>query len=122
MSKYIDGYVFPIAREHQKKYQKAAKAIAEIWKEHGAIAYCEYVQEEAKLEGTRSFPNLLSSKEDEVIIFGWLSFESKEARDLAHEKVSTDERMPALVAPLTDSSKLIFDVSQMVFGGFEKLV
>jgi uncharacterized protein YbaA (DUF1428 family) len=98
-----------------------AEQVAEIWKEYGALAYFEYVGEDLRLEGTRTFPDFLGANEDEAIIFGWVVFESREARDIANSKVPEDPRMTTLVAPLTDPSKLIFDATRMVYGSFQPL-
>ncbi|WP_420319854.1 DUF1428 domain-containing protein [Flagellimonas sp.] len=121
-SNYIDGFVLPIPQSHLNQYKNVAEKVAKIWKEHGAIAYFEYVGEDLKLEGTRSFPELLDAKEDEAIIFGWVVFNSREARDLANKKVATDPRMVDLIAPLTNTSKIIFDAQRMAYGGFQSLV
>ena len=122
MVNYIDGFTLPIPQAHLDEYQKVAGTVAEIWKEHGALAYFEYVGEDLKLEGTRSFPEALGAKEEEVIIFGWVVFDSKAARDLANKRVAADPRMVDLIAPLTDPSKIIFDAKRMVYGGFQSLV
>lgn len=82
----------------------------------------EFVGEDLYFEGTKSFAETIDAKEDEEIIYGWVVFPSKEVRDLANKKVPTDPRMPELVAPLTNSEKLIFDASKMVYGGFKLLV
>ena len=122
MKNYIDGFVLPIPRIYLNDYKKVAEKVAEIWKEHGAIAYFEYVGDDLSLEGTKSFIETVDAKEDEEIIFGWVIFPSKEIRDLANKKVPRDPRMTKLVAPLTDPNKLIFDASRMVYGGFKSLV
>ncbi len=122
MKNYIDGFVLPVPQNHLDEYKRVAEKVAEIWKEYGALAYFEYVGEDLKLEGTRSFPELVDAKEDEAIVFGWVVFESREARDLANERVPADPRMTDLVAPLTDPSRLIFDANRMVYGGFQSLV
>lgn len=119
MANYIDGFVFPILRNHLIEYQSVAQRVAEIWKEYGALAYCEYVGDDMSLEGTRSFPRILNIKENETIVFGWVSFESKEVRDRANKQVAADPRMVDLVGPLTDPSRMIFDASKMVYGGFK---
>lgn len=119
---YIDGFVFPIPRIHLGEYKKVAEKVAEIWREYGALAYNEYVGEDLNLEGTRSFIDVVDVKEDEVIVFGWVVFPSKGTRDLANEQVPNDSRMADLVAPLTQSSRLIFDATRMVYGGFQPLV
>ena len=122
MSNYIDGFVFPIPKNHLHEYKSVAETVAEIWKEHGALAYFEYVGEDLKLEGTRSFPDFLDAKKDEAIVFGWVVFESRETRDLANERVATDPRMTDLIAPLTNPSRIIFDANRMVYGGFQSLI
>ena len=122
MANYIDGFVLPVPRIHLNEYKRVAEKVAEIWKEYGALAYFEYVGEDLKLDGTRSFIEVVDLKEDEVIVFGWLLFPSKETRDLANKQVPNDPRMIELITPLTKSTKLIFDASRMVYGGFQSLV
>lgn len=118
MSRYIDGFVFPIPRDRLGEYKRVAEGAAEIWKEHGALDYCEYLGDDLELEGTRSFPDVVDATEEEVIVFGWVAFASREARDLANEKVAADPRM----AELMESSDSGFDAQRMVYGGFRAFV
>ncbi len=118
MSHYIDGFVLPVPRDRLNEYKRVVEAAAEIWKEHGALDYCEYVGDDLNLEGTRSFTDLVAATEDETIVFGWVVFDSREARDLANEKVAADPRM----ADLIDSSNSGFDAERMAYGGFQSLV
>ncbi len=118
MAHYIDGFVLPIPRDRLDDYRRLVEAVAEIWKEHGALDYSEYVGDDLKLEGTRSFTDLVAATEDDAIVFGWVVFASREARDLANEKVAADPR----VADLMDSSNTGFDAKRMAYGGFQSLV
>jgi len=118
MAHYIDGFVLPIPRDRLDDYQRLVESVAEIWKEHGALDYQEYVGDDMKLEGTRSFMDSVGATEAEAVVFGWVVFESREARDLANEKVAADPRMAGLV----ESSKTGFDASRMAYGGFQSLV
>lgn len=122
MANYIDGFVLPVPQTHLDEYKNMAEKVAEIWKEYGALAYFEYVGDDLKLEGTRSFIEVTDLKEDEVVVFGWVVFPSKEIRDQANQQVPNDPRMAELVAPLTNSKRLIFDANRMVYGGFQSLV
>ena len=122
MTNYIDGFVFPIPKIHLNEYKKVATQVAEIWKEHGALAYHEWLGDDLNLEGTRSFIEAIDIKEDEVVIFGWVVFPSKEVRDKANKEVPNDPRMAEIVAPLMNPEKLIFAANRMVYGGFESLV
>ncbi|MFZ6052561.1 DUF1428 domain-containing protein [Halocola ammonii] len=122
MANYIDGFVLPIPRAHLNEYKNVAEQVGKIWKEYGALDYFEYVGEDLKHPGIGSFIDLLNLKEDEVVVFGWAVFPSKEIRDKANKQVPTDPRMAKLVGPLTDPEKLIFDAKRMVYGGFRPLV
>jgi uncharacterized protein YbaA (DUF1428 family) len=97
MAHYIDGFVLPISRNCLDEYRRLVEAVSEIWKEHGALDYREYVGDDLMLEGTRSFTDVIAATEGEAIVFGWVVFESREARDLANEKVAADPRMADLI-------------------------
>ena len=118
MGHYIAGFVLPIPRDRLSDYKRVVEEVAKIWKEHGAIDYREYVGDDMGLEGTRSFTDLVASTKDEAIVFGWVLFDSREARDLANEKVANDPRMAELIG----SSDTGFDAERMAYGGFVPLV
>ncbi len=118
MSNYIDGFVLPVLRDHLEEYRRLVEVVAEIWKEHGALDYREYVSDDLELEGTSSFTDFAAAAEGEVTVFGWVEFESRKARDLANEKVAADPRMTTLI----DSSNSGFDAKRMAYGGFQSLV
>lgn len=121
MAHYIDGFVFPISRRRLDEYSRVAVAVADIYKEHGALDYLEFVGDDLFRDGTRQFPELMSAANDETIVFGWVVFDSRQARDLVNEKVESDPRMADLVAPLMEPSSLIFDATRMAYGGFQSL-
>ena len=122
MANYIDAFVFPISTKHLDEYQRIAEKVAEIWKEYGALAYFEYVGNDLESEGTRHFIGSTGAKEEETVVFGWVLFGSRRSRDLANELVPKDPRMTDLVAPLTDPSRMVFDATRMIHGGFRPLV
>ena len=117
MANYVDGFVLPIPRDRLDNYRQVVEAVADIWKEHGALDYREYVGDDMDLEGTRSFIDSAAADRDEVVIFGWVEFASREARDEANDRVATDPRM----ADLVDSANTGFDAARMAYGGFSRL-
>lgn len=122
MANYIDGFILPVPQKHLEEYKGVAEKVAEIWKEYGALSYFEFVGDDLTLEGTRSFIEVVDLKEDEVVVFGWVVFPSKEIRDTANQQVPNDPRMTELVTPLLDPERLIFNAGRMVYGGFKSLV
>ena len=122
MADYIDGFAFPVPQHRLSEYQRVAQAVAEIWREHGALDYREYVGDELTREGTGSFIDLVDAKDGEAIVFGWVVFASREERDLANGKVAADRRMADLIEPLVEPANPVFDVERMAYGGFQSLV
>ena len=118
MTHYIDGFVFPIPSAQLDQYRRLAEAVARIWKEHGALEYREFVGDDLHREGTRPFPSTLEVTADEVVVFGWITFPSREVRDLANEKVAVDPRVEELMA----TAGVDFDGNRMAYGGFRPLV
>ena len=118
MTQYIDGFVLPIPRDNLAEYQRLVTAIAEIWKEHGALDYREFVGDDLQMDGVRSFVESSGAAADDAVIFGWVAFASREARDRANEKVAADPRMAELMSG-ADSG---FDAARMAYGGFSPLV
>lgn len=118
MANYVDGFVLPIPHDCLDEYKRVVEAVAEIWKEHGALEYREYVGDDLHLEGTSSFTDLVAADEGEVIVFGWVEFESREARDSANAKVAADPRMVDLVGAADTG----FDPERMAYGGFRSFV
>ena len=118
MSNYIDGFVLPVSRDRLDEYKLLVEAATDIWKEHGALEYREYIGDDLIRDGTCSFTDLAAATDGEVIVFGWVEFESRAARDLANDKVAADPR----IADLIKSSNSGFDAERMAYGGFQSLV
>ncbi len=118
MADYIDGFVFPIAKDKLGDYQKLADEVARIWVDLGALEYREFRGDDMALEGTLPFPDIVDIADDEVIVFGWVSFESREVRDAVNEKVANDPRMTELMSDTSAG----FDPTRMAYGGFSRLI
>jgi uncharacterized protein YbaA (DUF1428 family) len=59
-----------------------------------------------------SFPRGVQAKDDEVIVFSWIVYESRASRDAVMEKVMADPELKAMMENPT------FDGKRMIFGGF----
>ena len=122
MTDYIDGFAFPISRDRIAEYKRVAEQVAGIYLEHGAIEYQEYLGDDLNREGTSAFPALLSTAQGETVVFGWISYDSRETRDLVNRKIEADSRMATLVAPIMGPDNPVFEPSRMAFGGFRSLL
>lgn len=120
MNRYVDGFVLPILRKHLDDYQVIVEAAAPIWKDHGALQYWECVGDDFETDCSRPFPDVIEASEDEVVIFAFAIFESREARDTANAGICEDPRMAEIMSKLTESQ--IVDFSRMAHGGFRELL
>ena len=118
MTRYVDGFVIPLPKSRIDDYRLVAEKAAIIWKEHGALDYWECIGDDMDVKDVLSFPELANVKADETVIFSWVVFASREARDAANAKIFADPRMQDMI----DSSGKIFDCARMAYGGFKQLV
>jgi len=118
MTLYVDGFVIPIPTARLDEYRLMAEKAAIIWKDHGALDYWECVADDMSAEETLSFAQIADAKPDETVIFSWVIFASKEARDSANAKIFADPRMKDMM----DMADPIFDCKRMAYGGFKQLV
>ncbi|MDB4438296.1 DUF1428 domain-containing protein [bacterium] len=118
MNRYIDGFVLPIAKDRLDKYESIAKVAAQVWKDCGALEYWECVGDDLNMEQVRSFREMAGAKEHETVMFAWVVFELKEARNLANQKIMNDPRMNEIWDPNDPN----FDPARMAMGGFRELL
>ena len=114
----VDGYVVPVPRAKLDAYREMAQTAGAVWREYGALEYRECVADDVKPGKLTSFPQSVLLKDDEVVVFSWIVYESRAKRDEINAKVMADPRIAAMGDPAT----LPFDGQRMFFGGFETLV
>jgi uncharacterized protein YbaA (DUF1428 family) len=57
-------------------------------------------------------------KPGEVVVFAWITYKSRAARDRINAKVMADPRLKSMMDP----KAMPFDAKRMIYGGFEALV
>lgn len=115
-ARYVDGFVLPVKKTKLEQYKKVARKAGRIFIEHGALSYHEAVGDEMKVPCGMSFPTLVEPKRGETIVFAWITYKSKAARDRTNKKVITDPRMQP------EKLGIHFDMERMAWGGFEVMV
>jgi uncharacterized protein YbaA (DUF1428 family) len=115
---YVDGFVVPVPRKSLKAYRAMAKKASKIWREHGALEVVECVADDVKKGKWTSFPQAVKLKPGEVVVFSWIVYKSRSARDRTLAKVMKDARL----ADMMDPKKMPFDGKRMIYGGFKSIV
>jgi uncharacterized protein YbaA (DUF1428 family) len=116
MAHYVDGFVVPVPKDRIDEYETVAREAAEVWREYGALSVTECVADDVPYGEVTSFPRAVQANDDETVVFSWIVYESREARDEVNKKVMADPRMQG------DMSEMPFDAQRMFFGGFRTLV
>jgi uncharacterized protein YbaA (DUF1428 family) len=114
---YVDGFVVPVPRKNLAAYRRLARKAGRIWKEYGALEYVECVADDVKPGKTTSFPQSVKLKPGEVVVFSWIVYKSRAARDRTNAKVMADPRLASM-----NPKDMPFDGKRMFWGGFKPFV
>lgn len=113
---YADGFVLAVPKANIEAYKEMARTAGAVWKEHGAIDYVECVGDDVPYGELTSFPRAVQASGDEIVIFSWITYESRAKRDEIVAKVMADPRLQG------DDWKDVFDGKRMIYGGFQAIV
>ncbi len=113
---YVDGFVIAVPKARLEEYREMAKLGGSVWMEHGALAYVECLGDDVPYGELTSFPRAVQAKDDEVVVFSWIRYESRAHRDAVNAKVMADERLKGAMEAMP------FDGKRMIFGGFTVLL
>ena len=113
---YVDGFVVPVPRDKIETYKEQARLAGAVWKEFGALEYVECIGEDTPIGDVTSFPRSVQAKDDEVVIFSWAVYSSRQSRDEILRKIFEDPRMKA------QAENMPFDGKRMIYGGFEQFL
>lgn len=117
MSVYVDGYVLPVKKARLDEYRQLAQMMAGIFLKHGALEVHECVADDVKPGKLTSFPQSVQLQDDEVVVFSWIVYPSREVRDTANAKAMADPACDGM-----EMKNMPFDGARMFFGGFREIV
>lgn len=118
MSKYIDGFVIPIAKDKVEEYRAIAAIAGAVWKEYGALAYVEAAGDDLAHGCGTPFTKIAGTNENETVIFSYIVYESKEHRNAVNAKVMAAPR----ISGMCNGENMPFDPNRMAYGGFSAIV
>lgn len=113
---YVDGMLSAVPTANKDIYRELAEQSARVFKKHGAQSYMECWGDQVPEGKVNSMHTAVLRKPDETVVFTWVTWPSKEARNAGMQKVFSDPEMPSHTDPMP------FDAKRMIFGGFEALV
>jgi uncharacterized protein YbaA (DUF1428 family)/uncharacterized glyoxalase superfamily protein PhnB len=113
---YIDGFIAAVPTANREVYRRFAEDAAAVFKCHGALKLIECWGDDVPDGVATSFPMAVKKQEDETVVFSWIVWPSKAARDEGWRQVMQEPSMQPGKAAMP------FDGKRMIYGGFETLV
>ena len=113
---YVDGFVAAIPTDTREAYRRDAELGAPVFKEQGALKFVECWGDDVPDGKITSFPMAVKAKPDETVVFSWIVWPSREARDAGMAKVMADPRLKPDVNPMP------FDGKRLIYGGFQVML
>lgn len=114
---YVDGFLAAVPAAEREAYRETAALAAEVFREHGALACVECWGDDVPEGRVNDMHGAVQRKDDETVVFSWISWPSKAVRDAALPKVMEDPRLAAMTPDV-----MPFDGSRMIMGGFDVLL
>ena len=113
---YVDGFVVAVPTASREKYRDYAAGVAVVFKEHGALNIVDCWGDDVPDGKLTSFPMAVKCQPDETVVFSWVVWPSRQARDEGMKNAMQDQRIDPKTSPMP------FDGSRLIFGGFEMIV
>jgi uncharacterized protein YbaA (DUF1428 family) len=113
---YIDGFVAAVPTANRERYVAHSQAAAAVLKAYGALRVVECWGDDVPQGKVTSFPLAVQCKDDETVVFSWITWPSRKARDEGMKQAMADPRLQP------DKNPMPFDGKRLIYGGFEMLV
>jgi uncharacterized protein YbaA (DUF1428 family) len=117
---YVDGFVIAVPTANKQKFTDHAAMADPVFMELGATHIVEAWEDDVKDGKVTDFRRAVQAKDDESIVFSWITWPDKATRDAAMAKMMSGE----LNDPRMDPAKnpMPFDGMRLIFGGFTPVV
>lgn len=117
---YIEGFVIAVPTANKDAFIAHASLGDAVFVDNGAARVVECWQADVSRGKTTDFFGAVNAREDESVVFSWIEWPSKAARqDMAgrmDEIMRTDDRFNPEKNPMP------FDGARMIYGGFTPIV
>ena len=113
---YVDGFVLAVPAAKKEDYRRQAAEALALFREFGATRAVECWGDDVPDGKLTDFRMAVKAEADEVVVFSWIEYPSKEVRDAANQKIMADPRMKQM------GEEMPFDGKRMIYGGFAPIL
>jgi len=112
---YTDGFVVPVPEGKREDYRALAQKMAGVFRQHGATRVIEAIADDVKHGKVTDFYRAAKAEDGETVVFSFIEWPDKQARDDAWAKIMADES-------LKPEGDMPFSGQRMFWGGFDNIV
>ena len=109
---YVDGVVIAVPTADKETYRAFAQRMGAMFKEFGALKVVDCWGDDVPEGKLTSFTMAVKREANETVVFSWITWPSRAARDEGWKAAMADPRMQP-------DASMPFDGKRMIFGGFE---
>ena len=113
---YVDGFVVAVPTGAKDAYREMSAKAWEVFKDYGALRQAEAWGVDVPDGKVTDFKRAVQATGDETVVFSWIDWPSKAARDEGWKQCMADPRMQ--YDPATNP----FDGKRMIYGGFTPIL
>ncbi len=112
---YVTGMVCSVPNAEKDKFIQMARSSAPVFRRHGALEVVDCWGTDVPEGKLTSFPMAVKCKDDETVVFSWITWPDKATSDAGMQAAMAD---PAMAGQMQD---MPIDGKRMIFGGFEMI-
>ena len=113
---YIDGFVAAVPNANKQKFIDHAHAGDPVFLDHGALRVLECWGDDVPHGKLTDFHRAVQATGDETVLFSWIEWPDKAARDAGMAAAMDDPRLSQQDNPMP------FDGKRLIYGGFAPLL
>ena len=113
---YVDGFVLPVPPANRDAYLAMAQKAAAHFDQYGALRVVEAWGDDIPDGKQTEFRRAVQAKDGENVVFSWIEWPDKAARNAAWPKLMEDPDMQP------DHGNMPFDGKRMFWGGFDVIL
>ena len=113
---YVDGFIVAVPTAKRDTYRHHAEIAAAVFKENGALQVVECWGDDVPEGKVTSFSMAVQRKQDETVVFSWITWPSRAARDEGMKNAMADPKLKEAMEAMP------FDGKRMIYGGFQVIV
>jgi uncharacterized protein YbaA (DUF1428 family) len=113
---YIDGFVLAVPTANKQKFIEHASTTGGAIMEYGATRVVECWGADVPRGKTTDFQGAVAARDDETVVFSWIEWPDKTARDKVMGQMAELSQTDARLDPA--QNPMPFDGKRLIYGGF----